>query len=85
MKILKREEIGNGYGCSCCGHSWKNTEWIKLEKMLDGKNLLKYMETEHNNMTNDHCVALQYERDGKILYGFNSRIYKISKYKPPNQ
>lgn len=81
MKILKREITGNGYGCSCCGHSDEYTEWIEIDKMLNGQKFLEYMENEHKNICEDHCIALQYEKDGKILYGFDSEIYRIGEDK----
>lgn len=38
-KVLFRETIGNGYGCSCCAQEFKSCEWIDESMMLA---LIKY-------------------------------------------
>jgi len=74
--ILKRDEWNNGYGCSCCRSDWENVEWIEESDMKSFSEIVNYVFNRKYLTDNNIHAGLIYEKDGKVLYGFSTRIYK---------
>ena len=71
--ILERTEWNNGYGCSCCRQDWENSEWTDESDMRSFEEIID----EAFSSPLEDIVGRRYERDGKIIYGFESRIFRM--------
>jgi hypothetical protein len=75
--ILRVTEYNNGYGCQCCARGWSGNDWIKDNELMTGEQLIAFIDNQHEKLCDDHVVTISYEKDGKKLYGFDSRVYKV--------
>ncbi len=71
--VLKRTDFNNGYGCSCCRRDSEESEWIEEKDMLTFEEII---DLAYKHPLEDE-VGIQYEKDGKVLYGFRSEIYTV--------
>jgi hypothetical protein len=72
--ILKRYETNNGYRCGCCSGGYSDAEWVEESEMLSFEQLLEKAYDYNNNI--DGIINLQYEKDGKVLYGYETYFGK---------
>lgn len=72
--ILEKYEYNNGYRCSCCSSGYNDSDWIEESEALSFEELLDKAYDFNNNI--DGKVNLQYEKDGKILYGYDTYFGK---------
>jgi len=72
--ILERYETNNGYRCSCCSNGYNDADWIESKDMLPFEKLLEKAYDFNDNI--DGKVSLQYEKDGSVLYGYDTRFGK---------
>jgi len=68
MKILETKLYNNGYGCSCCRDDHKITNWIDEQNMLSIEDLLNLI--YEWKFEDENCCGIKYEKESKILYGF---------------
>lgn len=71
--ILETNKYNNGYGCSCCRQDYKSTEWIEEKDMISLVDIINYIydgKWNGHHEANNH-LNLLYEKDGKVLYGFD--------------
>jgi hypothetical protein len=75
--ILVRNYYNNGYGCSCCRSDWEEVDWINESDMLSFEELIALAKESKEHVTDDdyHCGTI-YQKDGKTLYGFTTKIYR---------
>ena len=71
--ILERTSWNNGYGCGCCRQDWENTKWIEESDM---KSFSEIIDEAYTSPLED-TVGIQYERDGKVIYGYESDIFRM--------
>lgn len=67
---LKLIEENNGYGCSCCSSQYDTHEWTET--------IPSFKEVYFDALvaTLDGAISIRYEKDGILLYGFESNIYR---------
>ena len=70
--ILERTFWNNGYGCSCCRQDWEDSEWIEESNM---KSFIEIIDEAYESSL-EGVVGRQYEREGKIIYGYRSDIFR---------
>lgn len=75
-KILERIETNNGYRCGCCASGTYWSEWIEEEDMLSFEELLDRAYDYNDNI--DGIIVKQYERDGIVLYGYETYFSRTS-------
>lgn len=68
--ILERYETNNGYRCNCCSRGYDDADWIENSDMLSFEELLEVAYNFNDNI--DGRIALQYESNGIVLYGYET-------------
>jgi hypothetical protein len=81
-KVVKRYYYNNGYGCSCCRLDWEDFEWIDEEEIPSVEEFFCHdtLDFLDKNVANGGIVGVTYEKDGRILYGIISVIYRAVWY-----